>query len=58
MKCTKVTFDTPEKANTEIRRIAENVYNKPWKSKTPVRSYKCGFCSGYHITSQVKITTY
>lgn len=58
MKCTKIKFDTPAEASKEIRRIAENGYNKPWKDKTPKRYYKCGFCTGYHITSKMKITTY
>jgi hypothetical protein len=51
MVCAKTRFQTQERADIELERIAERA---PPGSHIPIRAYACPQCRGFHLTSQQK----
>ncbi len=62
--CEKISFNSAEEADKELRRILET-QTKPWaeRDKKPCRKYKCSYCSTtekevWHLTSAITTITY
>ena len=51
---TKMLFETKAKADNFIRYNSEGIQEE--NGKAPVRSYYCGICGGYHVTSNPSAT--
>ena len=51
---TKMLFETKAKADNFIRFNSEGIQEE--NGKAPVRSYYCGICGGYHVTSNPSAT--
>ncbi len=51
---TKMLFETKAKADNFIKYNSEGIQEE--NGKAPVRSYYCGICGGYHVTSNPSAT--
>lgn len=47
-KCNKYPYPSRREAQTHLHVII----NKAQRGKKPIRSYKCGMCGNWHLTSQ------
>ena len=49
---TKMLFDTEKKADIFIKFNSEEIMTE--SAYSPIRSYYCIFCNGWHVTSKTK----